>query len=489
MKLQIFVSLVATVAAMSLVAFGCQQADTSAAITLKPGSDVAHIVANAPEGTTFYFDSGVYRTQEITPKDNQIFVGKGTGDSGATILSGARLLTDWQQVGLFWVAEGLPEALHRSGYCDEGRVCTPREDLFVDGKRLERAPDLRSAARGKWFSADGKAYISIDPTGHTVELGLTPYAFVGAAKNVTIKDLVVEKFASEAQHGAIAGTDGENWRVINIVARWNHGGGLKLGKKMLVSGGSYSYNGQIGLVGEGDGAVIENLEIAHNNIAGYDWGWEAGGTKFLYSDGLTIRNTCVHDNKGPGLWTDVDNINVVIENNRVFNNDGDGIKHEISYKALIKKNFVAGNGKGKDDWLWGSQILVQNSRDVTVVENVVEVPATFGNGISVVHQKRGTGAHGPWVSFNTIVSDNTIIYLGDRGLTGMAADYDREVFERDGHNVFDRNTYVVRMKDQAFFQDSDGNRLTAKMLAEYRHEPHGKIVVERRTGSPLKCDT
>jgi len=185
----------------------------------------------------------------------------------------------------------------------------------------------------------------------------------------------------------------------------------------------------------------------------------------------------------------VDNINVVIENNKVFNNDGEGIKHEISYKALIKSNFVAGNGKGKFDWLWGGQILVQNSRDVTVTKNTVEVPATFGNGITLIHQKRGDGAHGPWITHNVTVSDNVIIYLGDRGLSGIVADYDLENFEKKGNNIFDRDTYVVPTADQVFWQASDGNKLSWKMLALTKMEKHGKLVVERRKASPLTCDS
>lgn len=484
-----FLAYLIAVAVPVVMAFGCQRTDSGTSITLSPGNDVASIVANAPPGTTFYFEPGLYRINIITPKDDQKFIGKGTTGANSTILSGAKLLTQWNKVGLFWVTEGLPDTLHRSGECVRGReICTWREDLFVDGKLVQRAPNLRSAAKGKWFGAENKAYISFDPAGRTVELGLTPYAFLGNAKNVTIQNLVVEKFASEAQHGAIEGTRSENWQVLDVVARWNHGAGLSPGKNMRVSGGSYSYNGQIGMVGEGDGAVIENLEIAHNNYAGYNWGWEGGGTKFWRSDGLIIRNTCVHHNEGPGLWTDIDNINVLIEKNKVFNNAGDGIKHEISYKAVIRENFASGNGKGWDSWLWGSQILVQNSPDVTVTNNTVEVPESFGNGISLIHQDRGDGAHGPWVTKNVTVSDNVIIYLGTRGLSGLVADYQREVFENEGNNTFNRNTYVIRTQDQAFWQDSDGNRLTWKMLANYKHEPEGKLVVEPRKGTPLKCD-
>lgn len=489
MNLKFLVLLSATVTSVSLMAFGCQQADTATSITLTPGDDVAEIVANAPEGTTFYFNTGTYRTQTITPKNNQKFIGKGAARSEGTVLSGAMPLNVWNKEGFYWVATGIPEPQHRSGYCDEGfELCTYREDLFVDGQLYRRASSLGNVSKEKWYGEGDKLYIRIDPAGRKIELSVTPYAFVGRAKNVTIQNLVVEKFASEAQHGAIEGTNSQGWHVIDVSARWNHGGGLSPGKDMRVNGGSYSHNGQIGMVGEGDGAVIENVEIAHNNYAGYNWGWEAGGTKFWRSDGLVVRNACVHDNDGPGIWTDIDNINVLIENNRVFGNDGDGIKHEISYKAMIRGNTVAENGKGKDNWLWGSQILVQNSRDVTVRDNTVEVPATFGNGIGLIHQERGDGAHGPWVTSNVKVFDNVIVYLGPRGVSGLVADFERETFERKGNNSFNKNTYVVASRDQAFFQESDGNSLKWSRLKEYGRETDGKLIIDSRKPLGLRCN-
>jgi parallel beta-helix repeat protein len=490
MKAKPFLYLIAATAALSLMAFGCQTANTSAAVTLKPGDDVAGIVAASPEGTTFYFGAGLYRIAMITPRDGQRFIGKGTTDANATILSGARPLKNWQKEGPYWVASGLPDQLHRSGYCgDKSNRCTHREDLFVDGKVQRFAAELGEVDARTWFAEGDKAYLGFDPAGRNIEIGLTPYAFAGPAKDITIQNLVVERFASEAQRGAIEGTDGDGWQLIDVVARWNHGGGVSMGKRMRISGGAYIHNGQIGMVGEGDEAVVENVEIAFNNYANYNWGWEAGGTKFWRSDGLVIRNTCVHDNEGPGIWTDIDNINVLIENNKVFRNEGDGIKHEISYKATIQGNTVALNGKGKDNWLWGSQILVQNSRDVTVRDNYVEVPANFGNGISLIHQDRGdTGAHGKWITANTKVYDNTIVFMGDRGATGLVADFEREIFETKGNNSFNGNTYVIRSANQPFFQESDGNLIPWSRLEDYGREPDAKLIVESRKPVRLQCE-
>ena len=116
--------------------------------------------------------------------------------------------------------------------------------------------------------------------------------------------------------------------------------------------------------------------------------------------------------KGRVCGRTIDNIETLYEGNKVFLNGYDGIKHEISYDAILRHNLVAANGKSKDDWLWGAQILIQNSSNVQVYRNLVEVAADFGNGIGIVYQDRGEGAHGPWYAIRNAVYDNTIIHLG-----------------------------------------------------------------------------
>src|SRR5690606_17191117 len=124
-----------------------------------------------------------------------------------------------------------------------------------------------------------------------------------------------------------------------------------------------------------------------------------------------------------------------------------GIKHEISYAAVIRNNQVAHNGTAFDVWLWGAQILVQNSPNVEVTGNEVIVAAHAGDGIAVINQDRGDGAHGPWVSRNVSVYDNQVTYLGDAGASGVADDTGHRACDDDWNNRFDRNTYRV-MGDQ-----------------------------------------
>ena len=405
------------------------------------------------------------------------------------ILSGATELDKWTKEAGFWRADGLPVPLPLHGECAAGRdLCTHREDLFFNGRLYERVKSLDDLDASKWYYEKRRAYLADDPTGQFVELGVTPLAFGGKAEDVLLRDLVVEKYASDAQSGAIFADEARGWRIVNVTARWNHGAGLSFGPETLVQGGLFSHNGQIGIVGIGERTRIDGVEIAFNNYAGYDPVWEAGGTKFWETKELVVMNSCIHHNAGPGLWTDNDNMDVTYEGNRVYLNANDGIKHEISYRATIRNNIVARNGTSRfDDWLWGSQILIQNSSDVSVYGNLVEVSSEFGNGIGVIHQDRGGGAYGRWDGINNVVHHNTIVHLGSRGQNGVVTDTNDEWFWDKANNTFDRNTYIVADRTSEFWTSNDRDA-TWDDIKELGIERHGELMVEQRAPMPLSCD-
>jgi len=480
---------------MTVVGSGCAlSAQRNAEVTLTPGQDVQGIVEDSPEGTRFHFEPGIYRQQMIYPKDRQGFIGQ-----EGVVLSGAMVLANWKKFtrpatavarpasGL-WMAEGLPPPLGGGGRCQEGRdLCNLREDLFFNDRPYRRVGHLDEVAADTWYYENGRAYVADDPTGHSVELSVTPLAFGGDAEDVAITNLIVEKYASEAQQGAIDLREGDGWVISDVTARLNHGIGLYIGPRTHVNGGSFSHNGQMGIGGTGERTLVEGVEIAYNNYAGYSWGWEAGGTKFSRVKGLVVRDSCIHHNDGPGLWSDIDNIDVVYEGNKVFSNEGDGIKHEISLDAIIYDNVVAHNGGGFDSWLWGSQILIQNSRNVRVLSNVVEVSGSAGNGISIVHQERGEGDYAPWNSVNNKVIYNTIVYLGDHGRSGVAQDTGEDWFWREGENVFNGNIYVAADEEAHYWEFEDGAR-TWENVQELEQEPNGMLLVEQRAPMELSCD-
>jgi hypothetical protein len=418
------------------------KADDSTTVPVSPGNSIQSLVDQNPEGTHFTLKAGIYRLQQVRPKNGDTF----TGENGA-VLNGSELLAGFAFNGSAWVLNGQSRRAPQRGQClPASPACSSSEDLFLDDVLLQPVSSVGSLAPGRWFFdyANSRIMMADNPTGHNVELSSAQSAFIGAASDVTIENLTIEKYACPAQLGAVHARSGDtpssNWTIRDNLIRFNHGSGIRVGNGTKALRNRLLSNGQLGIGDIGNALLIDDNEIGWNNYAGFDPAWEGGGAKFLRSRGAIIRYNYSHDNNGTGLWTDTDNVNTLYEFNKVYNNSGPGIQHEISYEAEIRHNDVRHNGTGGDAWAWGSQILVQNSRGVQVHDNYVEVGSPVGNGIFLVQQNRGRGEFGAYFTVNNFIHHNEVVYLGSNGRSGAVADYAPATMFA-GNNRFDSNGY------------------------------------------------
>ena len=417
---------------------------------------VQDLVERMPAGTTFLIQAGVHRLESVVPKNGDSFI----GEPGA-ILSGAILINSFRRQGKYWTAKCSILRIEGPGKCQpQYPACTLPEDLFVDEFPLLRVPNLADVAGHAWYLdyAAGTLYISDDPTGRTVELSVARHAFYGSATDVTIRGLVIEKYANPAQSGAIhALTDpgplSRDWVVEKNEVRLNHGAGIRLGHGTQVLQNRIHHNGQIGAVGSGNNIVVEGNEIAYNNYAGYDYSWEAGGTKFAYTRKLVVRTNYVHNNQGPGLWTDGDNDFVLYEQNHTAANLVAGIEHEISFDAVIRDNVIENDGfnpHGASIW-WGAGIHIDASSNVQVYGNTVK---NCMNGIAAVQGNRGSShkTGRPYLVQRLDAHDNTIVQTSGTA-AGIAKDehFDDSVFKSWG-NRYEGNSYELADVDGKYYQ-------------------------------------
>lgn len=417
------------------------------AIILHPGDNIQEAVQAGGEGAAFWLEAGVYRMQEIAPLNGQSFHG-----AAGAVLNGSRLLTEFTQVDGHWVAEGqtqegerretdeAAEGAQRAGYPDA---------IYVNDHPLTPVDSLDHLTAGTFFFDydQDRVYFGDNPNGQTVEAAVSRQAIASEADNVTVSGLIVEKYATPTQVGAISG-GGEGWVVSHNEVRLNYGVGIDIESGGKIQDNFVHDNGQMGLGGGGSNVLVEGNEIASNGFwSGIDIFWEGGGAKFTETDGLMVRGNYTHDNNGYGLWTDIDNVNATYEGNRVEYNSGGGINHEISYAASIHDNTFVGNGGNGLTWLWGSAIQVQNSQGVEIFNNFIDA-SSGGNGIGLLQQDRGEGAHGDYVTHNNNVHDNTIILSPESGV-GAVADYDVEGLVAGG-NVFSNNVYQVEAAEDQF---------------------------------------
>ena len=277
---------------------------TADTILVYPGDDINSIVDNNPEGTTFIIKSGIHSMQEIWPKNGNTF----WGETGA-ILNGARVLTVFvQEGGLYYAPDQTQEGWYPSSdICLEGwERCNRPEDLFFDNEPFRHVTSLEDVATGKWFfdyEAD-RIYFADDPIDHSLETSVTNIAFIDNSNNVTIQNLIIEKFASSIGHGAV-GYNGSSsgWIVEGNEIRLNHGNGIVVGSNSVVRENYIHHNGNFGIeagavegISRVSNILYEANEISYNNYAHVMMIFGGGGTKFSLSDDIRVIGNYVHHN-------------------------------------------------------------------------------------------------------------------------------------------------------------------------------------------------
>jgi parallel beta-helix repeat protein len=363
----------------------------------------------------------------------------------------------------------------------------PSQDLLAAGVAVEPGMDIQSLVsshpagtvfviksgvhrRQRVVPKDGMVFVG-EPGAVLDGERVVDRAFSGGASNVTLQGLIIENYVPGAQQSAV-GQAGNNWVVRNNEIRLISGIGLHAGQGSgwLVEGNYIHHNGQLGVASQGRNMVFVGNTIAFNNTEGYDPRWEAGGGKFLHTTGLVLRDNHVHDNKGPGLWTDSNNVGCLYEGNLVERNTREGIFHEISYDCVIRNNTVRDNAK--------TGIWIAASSNVEVVGNVVT--NNLEGGISGSQDPRGSGSLGTYEIRNLNVHHNTITQLkvpSDSfwGWSGIQQQIkDPSIFTSKG-NRFHDNTWVVASGIAKPFKWAD-QRVTWDQWRSYDHDTNGTFT-------------
>jgi hypothetical protein len=408
-------------------------------VGVSPGDSVQALLDANPEGATLCFAPGTYRlSSPLQPKRGQRLIG-----APGAVLNGAKVVRGFQLTGGAYVATGfLPSSPATGpGTCRPGlQGCTYAQDVFLDGVPLKRAASLAALGSGAFYEDFGtnRIYLHDDPSGRLVEQAYASGIIQTYQANVIVKGLVMEKAANRAQSpSAAVRLGGPGSVVAGNEVRLNHGTGVGVQGGSAVRDNRIHHNGQLGMAASGANVVIEGNEVAYNNYAGYNWFWEAGGSKFCFTSDLVVRGNNAHHNRGPGLWTDIDNIRTLYEHNRATGNLGAGIKHEISYDAVIRDNVLEGNVE-HDYPGWGGQLFILASPNVQVYGNRMQGP----EGVSLAQTSRGAGTYGAYELRDISVHDN--VFTGTSA-QGMAAGLVKNVADASYYSsrniAFHRNTY------------------------------------------------
>jgi parallel beta-helix repeat protein len=280
---------------------------------------------------------------------------------------------------------------------------------------------------------------------------------VPGPSDVTIEGFVIQHFKSPLQRGAIQAYNDAGWIIKNNHITNNAAAGVATGDNVRVLDNLIDHNGQEGFSAHGNGGLYQGNVIAYNNYRlAVDPAWEAGGGKASATRNLTFRDNDVHNNGGPGLWADTNNIYTTFAHNTISDNWGPGIYEEISYDATIIDNTITGNGMpsspgggNRQGWAWDAGIQlrlsgsVSPSHPLTISGNIV---SDNYNAISLIQSPPSGcgptgGLYGPCNVQNVLVENNWITMT--QGATGAYQDGAGQGIFTSQHNVFRDNHYCV----------------------------------------------
>jgi Right handed beta helix region len=134
-------------------------------------------------------------------------------------------------------------------------------------------------------------------------------------------------------------------------------------------------NGLNGIGGTSGPLVIKHSEIDHNGARSNDG--VSGGIKS--TDSLSVFGSFIHDNRGNGVWCDIQCGDFTVTGSRIKRNSASGILDEISQgAALFRGNHIVGNDTVGDSFRGG--VSITNSKNVLAYNNVFRRNRGFGIG-------------------------------------------------------------------------------------------------------------
>lgn len=424
-----------------------------------PNEDAAAIINGSSQGRTYVLKPGVHRLT-----DTIVLAWRGNrtdhlyGENGA-IISGAVDLGPWSQGN--WPGGETWWGIYISRPSPNGNLphdpdfpsANYPDVVFCGGVALTERQGWGAALNANEFCYPGAYYLhqtSNPNSGLPYQVATRQFAAVAlAGYDARMGNLIIEGFATPGDQAAVFMYLGT---VENCEIRCNHGVGIGMSdvtaNTLTVKNNYIHHNGLSGIYGAG--GLVKNNEIAWNNNSRFDPFWGGGGSKFhTDGNGVTIEANYSHRNHGPGLWSDIENVNHTYSYNICELNDRMGIFFEIGNGADIHDNIARRNGIN-DPWDFDAVGIVATSSPNVIINNNI-LDRNAGGGVSAVRDNRGvlTG----FVASNNIVSmvQDTVFAMED-GFEGMGASLmggsgtTPEALWADelcsgGHTPFTGNTY------------------------------------------------
>lgn len=410
--------------------------DSATGARAAPWRTIQHAVERARDGSTVVVRAGRYHEDVRIPYRKNVHLQNYPGE--AVWLDGTVPVTRFRPDGRAWMAERVPGIFDTSDPTglilpDRSSVLADPRIVLFDGERLERVSSTAKLSPNSfYFSPQGRRlYLGRSPDGHTVRTSnLTEALYINHGKGSSIRGIGVTGYATPlARLSAVKGY-ADDLLFENVVSTGNALAGLSVnGSGIRVEHTTLSDNGQLGLQAhQADDLSISDSRIVGNNYRGFPTSVVAGGVKVTSSRQTAYVNNRVADNVGDGIWIDESCVGVTVKGNLVARNQHHGVLVELSARATLSDNVVAGNGDAGVRILDSNDALIERNRFLTngSAISVLEGPRTASDEAARGHDRRyPTDRTATWQIDEVRIRNNVFLVSSDAEVSVSVNDIGR----------------------------------------------------------------
>ncbi|MGO4296748.1 right-handed parallel beta-helix repeat-containing protein [Glutamicibacter sp. MCAF14] len=355
--------------------------DASTGKAAAPLRTISKAISKAASGQTVVVRGGSYHESVVIPASKSIKLREYPGET--VWLDGSKTVTGFTAASNGWVKTGWNYDFDTSPTYNRGATDNTAESwgfinssypmaahpdqVWINGTKQTQVSSASKLKPGAFYvdRANNKLHLGTDPSGKTVRASTLVKALSIRSGNSSVSGINVRKFAPSVPDMGAVTAEKPGITVQNLTIEDTATTGLNVSAvKNTVSNVKIQRSGMLGMNAVyADGLVVNKLASTGNNHERFNTSPVSGGLKIGRTRGVTVKNSKLNSNYGPGLWLDESVYDSKVLNNDMVSNTGHGLSLEISAKSVVANNRIAKNS--------GFAFKLNNTSDVKIWNNTI----------------------------------------------------------------------------------------------------------------------
>ncbi|MHA6693433.1 right-handed parallel beta-helix repeat-containing protein [Homoserinimonas sp. A520] len=418
-------------------------------------------IKRAAPGGAIVLRAGEYHEKVTIPEGKPLIIQSYPGEPAW--LDGSRVVDGWAAAGEHWstgwdlifdssptYSRGVDDNAeeHWQFINPEHPLAAHPDQVWIDDTPLRQAGAIAELDPLSFYVDEVSAtlYLGADPTGHVVRASALQRGLSIRAEGSTIRGIGIRRYAPSVPDMGAVTIERPGVTFENVVVSENATTGLFVtAAKATLRNVTVTQNGMIGIAANyADEFLVEGVKSSDNNVEWFNKAPVAGGLKLTRSRLVVVTGSEFSRNNATGLWFDQSSRDLALTGSRMEGNQGHGVFLELSARAVVVGNVMAGN-----------RDLGMKINDTSSVEIRHNIVSGNMNAISVLQDERlksdlSVPGHDErhmddatitWLGTDVTIVGNTLVGNGERGLLWVE-DYSRERSAEDFGITVEGNLYA-----------------------------------------------